>query len=271
MSVKNILVAYSGESERSPALRHAINIAKYHQGFLSGIVRHGMPPLQKSFTGQIPQQVLDQIDKADAERIREIGKLFHTIVGKAGLSKQSEFFDLEANQGHSLSVFARHFDLIVTGASSKTGEEHLAADPEALTLYSGRPVLVVPKDYESKTVADHAIVAWDGKRCAARALGDAMDVLEDKGKVTLLEVGKEQVPGTDVLLRNLERHGIDAQLINRPRHGSVANTVLETTEEVGAKLIVMGAFEHSRFQQSLIGGVTTDVMARSTVPVFLSH
>ena len=118
---------------------------------------------------------------------------------------------------------------------------------------------------------DHALIAWDGKRCAARALGDAMDILEDKARVTVLEVGKDTVPRTDTLLRNLERHGIDAQLVNKPRHRSIAQTVLDTTEEVGARLIVMGAYEHSRFQHNLIGGVTTDVMAKSTVPVFLSH
>ena len=271
MSVKNILVAYSGEYMHSSALRHAINITRYHDGHLTGVVRHGMPKIQKRFAGQVPQDMIEMLEKADADRISEIRSLFDAIVAKSGLSERADFVDLETSAGHSLTAYARHFDLIVTGAHTETGEEHLAADPDTLTLYSGRPVLAVPPDYKAEGVADHALIAWDGKRCAARALGDAMDILEDKARVTVLEVGKDTVPGTDTLLRNLERHGIDAQLVNKPRHRSIAQTVLETTGEVGARLIVMGAYEHSRFQHNLIGGVTTDVMAKSTVPVFLSH
>ncbi|MGX9350073.1 universal stress protein [Shimia sp. W99] len=271
MSIKNILVAYGGESTRSAALKYAINVTKYHDGFLTGVVRHGTPAIQRRFAGQVPPDVMEMFAKADADRMAEINEVFTTKAAQAGLEARVDFIGLEAADGQSLSAFARHFDLIVTAIAPETGEEHLAADPDSLTLYSGRPVLAVPDAFEAKKLSDHALIAWDGKRCAARALGDAMDVLEDKARVSVLEVGKEEVPGTDILLRNLKRHGIDAELVRRPRHRSIAQTVLETTEEVGAQLIVMGAFEHSRFQHNLIGGVTTDVMAQSKVPVFLSH
>jgi nucleotide-binding universal stress UspA family protein len=98
-----------------------------------------------------------------------------------------------------------------------------------------------------------------------------MSSLEEKAKVTLLTVGSKQAPGTDILLRNLERHGIDADLILKSRRKSVANTILTTAEEVSAKLVVMGAFEHSKFSHDMFGGVTTDVMRDANVPVFLSH
>ncbi|WP_276326206.1 universal stress protein [Phaeobacter gallaeciensis] len=40
---------------------------------------------------------------------------------------------------------------------------------------------------------------------------------------------------------------------------------------MGAKLIVMGAYEHSKFSQDLFGGVTHEVIRSSQVPVFMSH
>jgi len=34
---------------------------------------------------------------------------------------------------------------------------------------------------------------------------------------------------------------------------------------------VMGAFEHSKFTQDIVGGVTTEVFAAARVPVLLAH
>ena len=57
----------------------------------------------------------------------------------------------------------------------------------------------------------------------------------------------------------------------RRREGSVGATVLSVADEISAKLVVMGAFEHSKFAHTVMGGVTTDVMRTAQVPVFLSH
>ena len=72
-------------------------------------------------------------------------------------------------------------------------------------------------------------------------------------------------------MRNLKRHGIDAEYRVKKRQGSIANTLLNVADEISAKLIVMGAFEHSKFTHTLVGGVTTDVIAQATVSVFMSH
>ncbi len=171
-----------------------------------------------------------------------------------------------------LSEFARSFDLIVTGVHSHAeNEEHLSANPDLIALRSGRPVLVIPDGYSSDNLAEHALVAWDGKRSSARAIGDAMPTLEEKAKVTVLTVGSNKAPGTDTLLRNLGRHGIDAGFLLKPRQGSIASTILSAADEISAKLVVMGAFEHSKFSHDVFGGVTTDVIQKSDIPVLLSH
>ncbi|MCB1357972.1 MAG: universal stress protein [Maritimibacter sp.] len=98
-----------------------------------------------------------------------------------------------------------------------------------------------------------------------------MPYLEEKAKVTILSVGSQPVAGTDIVLRNLARHGIDASLVLKPRKKSVAHTILSAADELNAKLVVMGAFEHSKFSHDLFGGVTTEVIQDARVPVFLSH
>ena len=71
---------------------------------------------------------------------------------------------------------------------------------------------------------------------------------------------------------SLERQGISANWINVPQgRGGIAQTILDEAENLGAELLVMGAFEHSKFREDLFGGVTHDVMAATKIPIFLAH
>lgn len=272
MSIKTILSAYSGDASKGSGLRHAMLLAEHHNAWITGVLRHGQSSLERRLREQVPAAFLKSFVEAEEARMKDVEARFNKITSDRGLSEQCDFVDLNLSDGMGLSEFARSFDLIVTGVHSRQeNEDHMSANPDLIALRSGRPVLVVPDDYFAEGLAEHALVAWDGKRSSARALGDAMPYLEDKAKVTLVTVGSEPVPGTDTLLRNLSRHGIDADLVVRPRAKSIANTLLTVAEELSAKLLVMGAFEHSKFSHDVFGGVTTDVMQDANVPVLLSH
>ena len=146
--------------------------------------------------------------------------------------------------------------------------------PDLIALRSGRPVLIVPESYAAPALSDHVLVAWDGKRAAARALGDAMDIIEGKRQVTILTVGTDTPDpvADDGILRYLARHGITANRLHRSAQGrNIASVIEDVADEAGAKLIVMGAYEHSKFSQDVFGGVTHDVLKTARVPVFMSH
>ncbi len=272
MSIKNILCAYSGETNKGSALRHALKIAKHHDGWITGVIRHGRNKIERLHGGAIPDSVLATLREHDDQHIKEITDRFKSLVNDYGMSDHSEHVDLGDEYGMTLSQFARTFDLIVTGSHAhEADEDHLSANPDLLALQSGRPVLIIPDEYDAPGLSENVVVAWDGKRSSARAIGDAMPILEEKAKVTILTVGNTPAPGAERVMENLIRHGINAQLDVRNRSGSVATTILTAASDLDAKLIVMGAFEHSKFSHDLIGGVTTDVMRDANVPVFMSH
>lgn len=272
MGTRNILCTYNGKDTAISSLRYAIKIAQHHDGWLTGVVRHGRPVLETRFGGQLPSEVIKNMHDIDMARIKEVSDSFTSETAARGLAERAEFVEIEENEDLALGKFARSYDLIVTGIpENEMSATHLTAHPDVIALHSGRPILIVPDDYEKEGLADHAVVAWDGKRSAARALGDAMPVLEEKAKVTVLCVGKSAPDGTDRLIKNLGRHGIDADLIIRPRQHSVGQTILDAARELGAQLIVMGAYEHSKFSHDFFGGATTDVIAGTNVPVFMSH
>jgi len=274
VSIKNILLAHTGSAAYPSSLRYAAKIAAKHNAWLTGIYGGVTSYFDQvlGLTDDLRLKLLE-VKKSKVDGIRD---LFHEEVARAGIQERAEFLSLEAVGKLSPAEVARNFDFVVTGYQSKLpNDEYRAASPDLMALRSGRPVLVVPDGYEAETLATHALVAWDGKRSAARAINDAMTVLEEKPrKVSILTVGKvmQELPASVGILRHLERHGIQADHIQRSKSGhSIADIIKTTADEIGAKLIVMGAFEHSKFSQDVFGGVTHDVLQSAQVPVFMSH
>ena len=69
----------------------------------------------------------------------------------------------------------------------------------------------------------------------------------------------------------LSRHGIHAEVHERERNGSIAFTIEECARGLGAGLIVMGLFGHSRLRELLMGGVSREMLDRSQIPLLLAH
>lgn len=272
MTVKNILVAYSGWASSQSPLKHALKIANHHDGWMTGIVGHGRSRVLGLLGGQVPREVLEAIRQNEDQEISRAKEIFTEMTKQHGRAHASDIFDVYDEDGATVASIARTFDLVVTAPRNlEPGEKHMSASPDLIALQSGRPVLIVPKDYDAPGLSSHVAVAWDGKRAAARAIGDAMSILEEKGKVTVLTIGKKTPDGTDRLITNLKRHGIDANHSQVPKSGSIGATILNAVGKSGADLIVMGAYEHSKFSHDMFGGVTTDVIRDTSVPVLMSH
>ncbi|SFQ01153.1 universal stress protein [Tranquillimonas alkanivorans] len=274
MSIKNILVAHTGSAAFPSSLRHAVQIAVRHDAWLTALYGNTSSYFDQvlELTGDMKKK-LSSVRKA---RIEDSRRLFEAEVEAAGMSDRSRFLEPEDVGNLSPSEVGRHFDFVVTGFHpNRPADEFRAVSPDIIALQSGRPVLVVPDGYTATSRADHALVAWDGKRAAARALNDSMFILEEKPrKVSLVTVGNllHDSPQAISIKSHLERHGIEAEHISLPevRRG-IAGSIQKTANEIGAKLIVMGAYEHSKFSQDIFGGVTHEVVRSTSVPVFMSH
>ena len=167
---------------------------------------------------------------------------------------------------------ARYRDLcIISGGQDNLTSREVA---EAVIFGSGRPVLLVPDDHRPTRI-DHVAVAWDGSRVAARALADARRFLAAGTRITVLTAGDEKQLDDGIanrLLDSLARRGLEAkvQIISagtRP----IALALQETCREVGAGLLVMGGYGHSRLRDFVVGGATQGILASLSMPVLISH
>lgn len=150
---------------------------------------------------------------------------------------------------------------------------------ERLLFESGRPILVAPEDgpLDAETAPYRTVaIAWDGSRCAARAVGDALPILKTAKDVRLLSVINEKPSVTagcgHDLVRHLGRHGVRAAVDEVDDAGRDITEVMETyVREKGVELLVMGGFAHSRMREVILGGATAGVLAKPFIPTLMAH
>lgn len=146
---------------------------------------------------------------------------------------------------------------------------------QSVVFGSGRPTIIVPTAARPAAL-DHLAIAWDGSRVAARALGDALPLLADGGRVSVLTVTDEKPLGegdlAGALAAALQSRGYRAAAV-RIALGArrIADALQETAVAEGAGLLAMGGFGHSRVRDFVLGGATTGVLGQLFLPVLLSH
>lgn len=160
-----------------------------------------------------------------------------------------------------------------------TDDEELAdATAEDLLFESGRPILIPPKGLKSGAALslDNIAVAWDSSRAAARAISDALPLLQCAKHVRVFTVlNKKDLP-TDRLSAELKahlgRHGIKAVMENIDAEGKAIGEILRAyIEKNDIGLLVMGGYGHSRVKEFVLGGATKSVLGQTFQWTFLSH
>jgi nucleotide-binding universal stress UspA family protein len=149
--------------------------------------------------------------------------------------------------------------------------------PDHVVTAAGRPV-VIPYAGTFARIGRRVLVAWDGTREANRALHDALPLFGNAEAVTVMHVGTQEAdmdrvrPWLERIARHLQRHGVKAQPEESPRGGiPISDVLLSRAADLGADMIVAGAYHHSQLRETLLGGVSRDLLDHMTVPVLMSH
>jgi len=270
--LKSILVHVEATPEASPRLHAAVDLARMFDATLIGV---GVEMLQTysdpygllggDWVIQLQSLVEDDLKRAEA-----------TFRAKtAGL--KTEWTSIETFPSRALARRARAADLIVAGGAPLGFEgNYRAADPAELVMLSGRPVLVAPPK-PGKFHGRAVVVAWKDTRESRRAVADAMPFLTAADQVLVVECcHKDDVAdaraNTADVVQHLRRHGVEAvgrAIATQPDR--VSMELQTTAQEIGADLIVAGAYGHTRLGEWAFGGVTYDLLHFPESFVLLSH
>lgn len=278
MAYKNILV-HVDEGKGCPGrIRAAVTLAKMHQAHLTGLYVATDPVLPGNLRAEVPPQFLATVREQVQERTDAAVQRFSRAVEAAGLAADCRTARAANTRiPEIVGMQARYADLVVLGQpETENGGEFNGEVAETVVLNSGRPGFVVPYIGAGETIGERIMVAWDAGREAARAVGDAIPMLERAKSVSVLVVNPHRgehgaEPGADIAL-HLARHGIkvEAQRLEA-RDLSVADAILSRLADEDIDLLVMGAYGHSRLRELVLGGVTRQIFRQMTVPVLMSH
>jgi nucleotide-binding universal stress UspA family protein len=274
--LKDIVVNLSGRAERDFAADYAISVAKTFGAHVAGISFLYEPVIPDGSLGGVPVDLIELQREENSKLANTAADRFSAAAKAAGVSAETRIIDATLGGGASMfGQIARRFDLAVVPQAQR---EHGASEQlivEAALFESGRPVVVVPYIQKEGLTLEHVLVCWDGGRVAARAIADAMPLLERAKTVEVLIVEEQrkhdEVTGAN-MVDHLTRHGVTAQL-KRTVKGDVTieDAILDYAADSSADLLVMGGYGHSRLREFVLGGVTRSILGSMTLPVLMSH
>lgn len=267
--MKNILLLVHDDAGQEARFQAALDIGRAVEGHLSCLDVTVIPALVGAdYVGDAGFGTLldDEREREAANRTKIEARLAHEDL-------PWDWADATGQIAHCLENACALADLIVVNRQLDAFPlPDMRTVAGELVLHCHAPVLAVP-DTLKRFDLDSALVAWDGSHASAAALRAAVPLLRLTRQVTIVEVGSRasEWPAEDAatyLSRYDIRAGIE-RLESRDR--PVAEVLLDKAAGGAFGYVVMGGFGHRRFVETLLGGVTRTMLAKSPIPVFLAH
>ena len=275
--IKDILVNLSVREGGKSTGDYAVSMASALEAHIAGIAFVYDPNVPASGMGYIPLEVIDALRRDSEVAAKAAIDRFAKATSRAGVSAEPRMLSASfAGAGDQFGRIARRFDLAIVGQTEPKPSAVEDKIAESALFDSGRPVIFVPYIQKAPLKLDRVMVCWDGSRPAARAIADAMPLLERAGQVEVAIVANErgkqdEIAGADIG-QHLARHGLNVE-VHRITRGDidVADALLSHAADVGTDFIVMGGYGHSRLREFVLGGVTRSILRSMGVPVLMSH
>jgi len=279
MGFRDLLVYVDDSSQCRARLDIARSLAVDHGARLTGLAVAELMMVPE----YVPMQAIEEQRRTARERNERLRETFESATAGEGITTEwraTDSIDSGANVLDVVALHARYSDLAIVGQIDPDDVRALVPQdlPGQLALISGRPVLALPYAWRPQPVGRRVMIAWNAGRESARAVADAMPLLERAEAVRVVAFTKSggvhghgDVPGADIAA-HLARHGVKVE----SEHSvvpdiRVGEAMLSAAADYGADLLVMGAYGRARMREMILGGTTREIMRNMTLPVLVSH
>lgn len=283
--IKTILVPATGTGVDTVAFGAALTAARQLGAHIDVLHVHTDPrEIAAAFAtdvggGLVSAGLIESLEREADQREEKAKKSFDAFCQKeklsiggapgkaAGVSVQ--WHREIGNESAWVGEYGRTSDLLVVARPEEDASREML---EAALLDTGRPLLIPgSQPLNPETVA----IAWKSTREAARAVTAAAPFLAKAKRIVVITCAEHSGIDRDSATRlfaTLQRHNAATEVRDVPpgSHGA-AETLLATAAEVGAGLLVMGGYSHSRVRELILGGVTAHVLRGAAVSVLMVH
>ena len=276
MTYKTVMVALALGQSNDGRLEVAAQLAEQFGTRIIGAAAVEFSPPLYLTEGEPAQRLIDQGWAAVKDRLKELESEFRAAMRNRGV--EVEWRCAEDFPTRFVVQQARACDIVVVGEAARGGlaDPFVQVNPNDLVMQVGRPLLVVPETCNWLDLRS-VLVAWKDTAEARRAVSDALPLLRKSTEVTIVEIVEEEADRAAALLRVedvaawLSRHGVRASQQVPEQCGDAATQLERVASDVGAGVVVAGAYGHSRLSEWILGGVTRRLMNPSNRCSLLSH
>jgi nucleotide-binding universal stress UspA family protein len=287
MTMRGVLVHVDEHRALHSVLTCALLAARRFDSQIDGLhARPGAPriiPVAPEGAFIPASEIVEDLERADRDLDRQLRERFDAFMRDHGVpavasvlpgAEVAAAWRDEAVAGYeALGSTGRAYDLIAVARPLPGAAVPSMNALEAALFESGRPVLIAPPTPPDK-LGDVVVVAWNGSTETARTIALAMPFLAQAETVVVLSVEEGMVPGPTggEIAHGLMRNGIAAKTQQiRAGDRSVGAAILDQCQELGADLLLKGAYTHSRLRQMIFGGATSHILGAAELPVIMAH
>lgn len=278
MPFKTVLTVV-GPQSRDGDLKLAIELCRREDAHLSVLaLSHAAPSPAVDFSGVVSHAWVEQRQDELKELEARAAAAGEFLVASSAAGDVAIEYAEAAWADEAVGRRARYADLTLVGPEILADASLRRSVIDGALFHSGKPVLLSPKGANPTLKPRSAVVAWDTRIEATRALREALDLLVRAEEVRLVLVdpvrdehhhGEE--PGADAATF-LARHGVNVSVDRLPSENmSVAEMLSRHARDHAAEVLIMGAYGHSRARQRIFGGVTQSMIDAPPLPIFMAR
>ncbi|MDN5004220.1 universal stress protein [Bradyrhizobium sp. GCM10027634] len=276
MTYATVMVSLALDQPNNARLEVAGELAERFEAAIVGIAAARFAPPLYFTDGAEAQRLIDQEEGSVKRHLADLEAEFRAATRtRSGRAEWRSAMDFPARY---VLAQARCADIVVSGGQSRTFSDAFSqVGPRDLVMQIGRPLLLVP-DRTNWLNLRSVLVAWKDTPEARRAVADALPMLRKAKDVVVVEIPEADDDHSAVMTHVsdvaawLARHGVTATAhVPETRNEGAAAQLERIAGEVGAGLIVAGAYGHSRFRELILGGVTEYLVTQTARCVLLSH
>ena len=276
MAYKTVMVSLALGQQNDARLEAAARLAERFSARVIGVAAAEFSPPLYFTEGEPAQRLIDQGWAAIKSRLKDLEGEFRAAMQNRAV--ETEWRGGEDFPTRFVVQQARACDIIVVGEAARGGlaDPFVQANPSDLVLQVGRPLLVVPESCNWLDLRS-VLVAWKDTAESRRAISDALPLLRKSTEVTIVEILEDEANRVAALSRVedvaawLSRHGVVASQQVPEQPGDATTQLERIASNVGAGVVIAGAYGHSRLSEWILGGVTRQLISPSNRCSLLSH
>lgn len=290
MTLRRVLCPLLGSEADIPSLALSFTVARdlcchLDVVFVRPDPSESLPYLGDGMSGTVVSDILQSAKKAGEEAAKTARLHFEQAARDAGVEitdapagpgrVSAKFGEKIGRLAEEVAIRSRLCDLVIFPDGAWDESPSLLFAFEAALMSSGRPIMLAPRGQPIHSFGAAAVIAWDGSVEAAHALSASMPFLSKASQIEIVTVNAPTATATlmtDDLMAYLAIHGLKATLHKLDSKGNpVGLVLLDFSADVGASLLVMGGYGHSRLRELILGGTTKRILSNARMPIFIAH